>query len=551
MNRRRFLGVAATGGGAALGAAALTGLPGLAGAVANGTAGAATNGGYAATPPNEISYVAIPAGQVARAVSRLDGIASRLRERSGVPGMAVAVVHRGKVVFARGYGVRKVGTGKKVTPDTVFQLASVSKAVSSTVVARAVGQKTVAWDDPIVAHLPDFALSDPYVTQHVTYADLFSHRSGLPDHAGDLLEDLGFDQADIVQRLRYYPLDPFRSSYAYTNFGLTAAALAVAAARGTSWPDLCQQLLYDPLQMTSTSDRYSDYRSAANHAALHVQVGGKWKAKYTRDPDAQAPAGGVSSSVRDMTKWLRLQLAMGRYGGQQLVASAPLLDTHIPHVTSAPAATATARSGFYGLGNNVGYDGAGRVQIAHSGAFASGASTAFLMLPSEELGIIALTNGWPIGLPEAVNASFTDEVLVGRVTRDWLTEYRVHAFAPMLKDPSALAGKKPPKHPAPAAPDAAYVGTYTSPLYGPAQVASGPGGLTLSLGPKPEVFPLSHWDGDEFSYHPTGENAIGYGTWISAVTFAMGPGGQATSVDVEHLDGNEPLTSTLGTFTRA
>lgn len=308
-------------------------------------------------------------------------------------------------------------------------------------------------------------------------------------------------------------------------------------------------MLYRPLQMNSTSSRYSDYLAAPNRADLHVQVDGKWQAKYHRDANAQAPAGGVSSSAHDMAKWLRLELAEGAFGGNQLVKPEALLQTFIPHITSSPASTPTARSGFYGLGIEVSYDPAARVRLAHSGAFNSGAATHLALLPSEHLGIIALTNGWPIGVPESLIASFMDLVEVGKVTRDWLPAYQ-RLFRPLLVDPSVLANKKPPSNPTPALADAAYAGTYQSPLYGTAQVSTGAGGLTLSLGPKPQRFALSHWDGNIFSYVPTGENAIGIGTWISAVTFTVGPSGQVTSVNVEQLNGVPPISPTLGTFTR-
>jgi CubicO group peptidase (beta-lactamase class C family) len=548
MNRRRFLGVLAGTGGAVAGGAALfdRAYP----AAASGPSPPSTSShADASQPPNEVSYLPIPPIRVHQAVAGLDGLARQTLERSTVPGMAVAVVHDGRVLYAKGFGVREIGTNRRVTADTVFQLASISKTVSSTVVAGAVGEKAVAWDDPVVKYLPGFALADPYVTQNVTIADMFSHRSGLPDHAGDLLEDIGFGQDQVIEALRDYPLDPFRATYAYTNFGLTAAALAVATAKGVAWPELCQQTLYGPLQMTSTSSRYSHYLASPNHAVLHVQINGKWQAKYTRDPDAQSPAAGVSSSVRDMAKWLRLQLASGTFNGSQVVGSEALLETHVPHITSAPAASATARSGFYGLGCNVSYDGAGRVRLSHSGAFNSGAATEFVLLPSEKLGIITLTNGWPIGVPESLNASFMDLVLVGKVTRDWLTAYQ-SLVRPQLEDPSVLAGKKPPSNPAPALPEAAYVGTYNSALYGTAEVSAGAGGLVLSLGPEPERFPLTHWDANVFSYLPTGENAIGVGPWISAVTFTMGPSGRATTVNIEQLNGQPPTSPTLGTFTR-
>lgn len=170
-------------------------------------------------PPQLAPAMALPDNAVANAVSRLDGIAEELMESSGIPGMAVAVVHGGKTLYAKGFGVRDTGTGEKVDAGTVFQLASLSKPLAATVVAHEVGVDTVSWDTPITDHLPWFALSDPASTRMLTVADLFAHRSGLPDHAGDLLEDLGYDRRTVLERLRLLPLGQFRTSTPTTTSG--------------------------------------------------------------------------------------------------------------------------------------------------------------------------------------------------------------------------------------------------------------------------------------------------------------------------------------------
>src|SRR5258708_7786931 len=190
--------------------------------------------------PDLQSLVPIKPQMITDAVEFLDTtLIGHVMSQTGVPGLAAAVVHDGELLYAKGFGVRDVSTGAPVDPEgaTVFQLASVSKPLSSTVVARAVGRGVVEWTDPVVGHLPLFALADPYVTEHVTLADLFSHRSGLPDHAGDLLEDLGYDQEHVLDRLRLEPLAPFPAIWNYTNFGLTAAAAAAPAAAPPARPD--------------------------------------------------------------------------------------------------------------------------------------------------------------------------------------------------------------------------------------------------------------------------------------------------------------------------
>src|SRR5215213_4236382 len=176
------------------------------------------------TPPL-VPAMPLPENAVDNAVAKLDGMADDLMKKSGIPGLAIAVVHGGKSVYAKGFGVKDVRAAddpkNRVDPDTVFQLASLSKPLSATVVAHQVGTNAVGWDTPIVSKLPEFALSDPVITRMVSVGDMFAHRSGLPDHAGDMVEDLGYDRRYVLDRLRQLPLDPFRISYAYTNFGLT------------------------------------------------------------------------------------------------------------------------------------------------------------------------------------------------------------------------------------------------------------------------------------------------------------------------------------------
>src|SRR4051812_26376126 len=333
-------------------AAAVAALPALTTACAPAGSPATAPAASTTLPPTPPAPEALlTQEQVDSAVASLDGLVTDAMQRTGVPGVAVAVVYRDQVVYSKGFGVREVGRPETIDSDTVFQVASVSKPLASTVVARIVGDGAIRWDDPVRTSDPDFALSDPYVTEHATFADLLSHRSGLHTGAGDLLEDLGFDRDYILGHLDQQPLDPFRSSYNYSNFGFTAAGQAAAEAAGLPWEDLARQELFEPLGMTETSYRHEDYENAANRAAIHVPTGdGTWAARYTRDADAEAPAGGASSSVRDLAQWVRLQLGDGVYDGDQVVDPAALDVTRVPHSVSSPAAGPDARTGFYGLG---------------------------------------------------------------------------------------------------------------------------------------------------------------------------------------------------------
>jgi CubicO group peptidase (beta-lactamase class C family) len=353
----------------------------------------------------------------------------------------------------------------------------------------------------------------------------------------------------VLRRLRYVSTaNHFRSHYAYTNFGFTAGAVAAAHAAGKPWEDLAAERLYRPLGMSSTSSRYADFLSARDRAVGHLRENGKWVAKYKRDPDAQAPAGGVCSSVRDLAQWLRLQLSGGTIDGKRIVAAEALAETHRPQmIMAAPKDAATDRATFYGLGWNVSYDDRGRVHLGHSGAFNLGAATAVYLLPADHLGIVALTNSSPIGVPESVCLSFLDLAQEGKVQRDYLPLLQ-QAFVAINAPEygTAVDYSKPPARPSAAQAADVYLGTYHSDYFGDIEIAAGPGGqLELRLGPKRTAFPLKHWDRDVFLYQPVGEQAAG----LSGVTFTVGAGQRANQVVIENLN-TESDGQGLGVFTR-
>jgi CubicO group peptidase (beta-lactamase class C family) len=258
--------------------------------------------------------------------------------KTKVPGASVAVVFHDRVVFLKGYGVRRLGEPARVDPDTVFEIASFSKPIASTVVAEVVGHGNVTWDSRIQDLDPGFQLSDPTITKQLTVRDLLSHRSTLPTDAGDTLEALGYTRPEILSKLRMVELHGvFRKTYQYSNFGITEGALAATRHLGKTWEEVSEDLLYTKLGMTSTSSRYSDYFNRPDRAELHYRdADGVFRPRYIREADAESPAGGVSSSARDLAKWLRLQLAGGAFDGKQIVDRKELEETHTPQVCRAP-----------------------------------------------------------------------------------------------------------------------------------------------------------------------------------------------------------------------
>lgn len=466
------------------------------------------------------------------ALPKLEAYIEDQMAEGAVPGAAVSIVFDDEVVYLAGFGLREAGGDEEVDVDTVFQLASFSKPIASTVVAAIIGDAPITWDTRIADIDPAFQLFEAYPTENLTLRDLFSHRSGLPGQAGNELEALGYERETILERLRLVrPSSSFRAGYSYSNFGLTEGGKAAAKAVDMTWEDASDTFLYEPLGMTSTSSRYADFIAEPNRATLHVPYEGRWQALATRMPDAQSPAGGVSSTVRDLASWMRLQLAEGMFDGQQVVDADALAATHHPvfpqgshPVYHAPAA--------YGLGWGVVFSDYGEIW-SHAGAFSTGARTLVLLLPEEKLGITVLANAFPTGFPEGVANTFLDLVVNGESTRDWAGEWGAifnSIVGPANEQQKAMFA--PIADPLPALPTEAYVGTYANDYFGEAVVVEEDGQLAVRLGPDGSwQKPLTHFNRDVFVYYPEDETPdVPYG-----VSFEIGPAGEAAAVAFGNL----------------
>ena len=473
---------------------------------------------------------------VEAALPQLVELAEAAVNDGDVPGLALAVVHQDEVVLTAGYGVRSVESGEPVTTDTVFQLASLAKPISSTVVSAVVGTGAATWNDPVLDHLPAFQLSDPWATRELTITDYMSHISGLGGDAGGDLERIGYERETLVERLRYLALASSpRSHYAYSNIGFTVGGLAAAAAVDMSWEDASEELLFAPLGMTSTSSRYADFEAEENRAALHVRIDNAWSAAFTFDSDTQAPAGGISSSVNDLTQWLRLLLADGMLDGQEVIPAAALLEARMPLV-SRGANPFTGQPSFYGRGWGIGFDVDGMVTLSHAGAFSLGARTVATLHPAQQLGIVVLTSAFPTGVPDGLADNFFDLVERGSLTRN-----RIEDWSPFYTGVGAAFGasgapyETAPDSPAPALPASAYLGTYANDYVGPVEIAGEEGALELRMGPEPLVFPLTHFERDVFTYQVDLEPPAP----LTGATFVIGPDGTAQSLILQYFAGNE------------
>ncbi len=261
----------------------------------------------------------------------IDRIVERVIKAWKAPGAAAAVVV-GDESHARGYGLKEVGKDDPVTPDTVFAIASATKAFTCTAIAMLVDEGKMAWDDPVRKHLPWFRLSDPIADANVTVRDLVCHRTGMPRHDW-LWWKSGWDREEIVRRYGLAPSQhPFRTTFEYANIPYLAAGLVIRAVSGLAWEQFVKNRIFDPLGMTSANFGADEALESPDHAAGHHRHKGKVCVVPRVNLDAAGPAGNINASARDMLNWLTFQLGNGEFEGKRLLPVEKLLETRKPHV---------------------------------------------------------------------------------------------------------------------------------------------------------------------------------------------------------------------------
>lgn len=250
--------------------------------------------------------------------AEIDALVERTVKTFDVPGIAVAVIKDDKVIHAKGYGVRSLKTQQKVDENTLFGVASNSKAFTAAALGMLVDEKKIAWDTKVTDIIPEFKLYNPYVTEEFTIRDLLCHRSGLGLGAGDLMmwpDSSDFTKTDIIHNLRYLkPVSSFRSKYDYDNNLYIVAGEVVARISGTSWEDFVEKRIMQPLGMTKTAASLSRLKDKSNVIDPHAPVNGKVQAIGIDWSETANAAGGIYSSVSDMSKWVIAQINGGKFG---------------------------------------------------------------------------------------------------------------------------------------------------------------------------------------------------------------------------------------------
>lgn len=459
----------------------------------------------AATWPAQAQRVTTEA-DVTAILPQLEAYVTEAMEAWGTPGVAIGIVAEDRLVYAKGFGVRELGSDEPVDADTVFQIGSTTKAFLGVSQALLVGEGKLAWTNRVIDHDPAFRLADPWVTREFRLADLLAQRSGLPYSTLTNMMLYGYERDAVIKALRHVePVASFRSVFAYQNaFHLVAERIVARTAGTATWEEFLQQRLLDPLGMTSTSYTAEAIEQAPNHARGHRYDG----RTTVDDPFGVMPydaggAGNLNSTLRDLSRWVRFHINGGEIDGTRLIEREILAATYEPRIAlSGPIAKETALSDDDVLAYATGWifhsTPQGRV-IEHGGGTV-GFVSHIAFDPDRRFGVIVLSNqsaliGNGLALPFG---KYALDLLQGRPATDYaaasLAKVR-HAVETIEAEMQPPAGAIPPR------PLSAYEGSYLSPALGPVTLRAQGETLAFTLGPQRLPVTLTPWSGDIFVAH--------------------------------------------------
>ncbi|MEN9512646.1 MAG: hypothetical protein RJB16_406 [Bacteroidota bacterium] len=357
---------------------------------------------------------------------QIDSLTALVLKTFNVPGIAVGVVKNGKLIHAKGYGVSNLNTGKKVDENTLFGVASNSKAMTAAVLGQLVDEGKIKWDDRVTDYIPEFKMYDPYVTDAFTIRDLLTHRSGLGLGAGDLMmfpDGSNFTKKDIIHNIRYLkPVSAFRTKYDYDNNLYIVAGEVAERVSGIKWEDLVEQKIMNPLGMQKSAASLYRLKENSNAVRPHAPVNGKLQVLDIDWSESANAAGGIWSNVTDWSKWVIAQMNHGKYGAgldNKVFSSEVHEETWTPQtiIKTGTAAPYNTHFAAYGLGWFLS-DVKGYKQVTHTGGLA-GMVTQVVMFPELQLGIIVFTNQQSGAAFNAISRTIQDSYL-GVIGYDWV-----------------------------------------------------------------------------------------------------------------------------------
>ena len=475
-------------------------------------------------------------------LNKLDAYYQKALKDWDVPGMAIAIVKNDSVIFAKGYGVLDNKKGGQVDANTLFGIASNSKAYTAAALATLVDAGKINWKDKVKKYVPNLQLYDPFVTENLTIEDLLSHRVGFKTYSGDLLwYNTTYSREEIIRRMRYLkPVYNFRDGYGYSNLMFITAGQVIENVTGKTWENYIKETFLQPLGMSRTYTSVNDLKGVNNVASPHgFDKDGKPYATTQVAWDNWNPAAGIFTSVNQQAQWMRLQLNQGSYKGKRIFsenASRNMWTPHNPMPISKRAEEITPSTHFAaaGLGWFVS-DYEGRKLVYHGGGH-EGMNSRTVLVPEEKLGVVILTNSMSSIMSPLANYTI-DQFLGIQNGRDW-SKFNLDAAAQAKKAQEKTEDKKSKekkKNNKPVRDLNDYVGTYRSQLYGDATVTLKNGKLDLQLEPAPALGgTLAYWQHEIFDLDWKNDFALLHPT---KVRFLVGEDG---SIAEMRLDSNNP-----------
>jgi CubicO group peptidase (beta-lactamase class C family) len=438
----------------------------------------------------------------------IDAIVARIMSSFEVPGLALAIVKDGRVVLAKGYGVRKLGDPAPVDARTLFGIASNTKVFTATALGLLVEEGKIVWDGRVVDYLPWFMMYDPYVTRELTVRDLLVHRSGLGLGAGDLLwwPESTYNRREVAERLRFIkPATSFRSAYAYDNVLYLVAGEVIQAVSGRTWEDFVAARILKPVGMTGSNVRHSAAGEGGDVATPHAKVEGVVRPVAPFTSDNTNPAGGINSSAEDMAKWMLVRLNRGKLAdGGRLYTERTAREIETPVTITPnpapPAELAALKSNFsaYALGVGV-RDYRGWRVLSHTGGL-PGYVSIVTLLPERNLGVCVLTNAESTAAFSALAQTIVDYDLQAPAT-DWTAAFLKVAERGQAAMAGAVGRAAAVRDASsePSLPLARYAGTYRDAWYGDIAIAEESGRLVMRFTRTPAlVGDMEHWQYDTF-----------------------------------------------------
>jgi len=439
-------------------------------------------------------------------VDDFDKYAEAARQEWKVPGMSIAVVQDGKVILAKGYGVRELGNAAPVDADTLFGAMSTTKAMTVVTLGMLVDEGRISWDDKVIKYLPDFRVADAYVTSELRIRDLLTHNAGMgnADFLWTWTPELS--TADILKRMQYArPSYPFRGGYTYQNIMYAVAGQVVEKVSGMSWERFVTERLFVPLGMKNTFATYGASSSYQNRSVSHFDIDGKITVIPEQTADPIAPAGAVWSTANDIAKWIDFMLGNTTVNGKQLLKPATLQALLQPQAIVPPSdfyptvSLTKPHWTTYGFGWFQ-HDYRGEMVNFHTGSLA-GRTAIIGLIPDKKMGVYIFGNVDHAEVRHALMYKAFDVFAFGDGNgRDWSKEMKTLYDGLEAQSKKQVEAQKARRKldTKPSLPLSAYAGKYSDPFYGEIEITFENGKLRLSIGKGARSADLEHWHYDTF-----------------------------------------------------